>query len=81
MWHTDVIYIGGWVIYRIYEDGCLTNELMEKDDFRHALKDLVNDIRRAEDMANRYGSFPKTAYGKNLYVGKEGQGWSKTELL
>lgn len=81
MWHTDVFFINGWVIYRVYEDGCLANELMERVDFAHDLKDVINDIRGAEVMANRYGSFPKSAYGKNLYVGKEGQGWSKTELL
>jgi len=73
MWRTDVIWINGWLIYRVFEDGCLVSELMERGG-KHTIKEISDDIRRAEVVAARYGSLSKDTDGKNLYDRAEDEG-------
>lgn len=72
MFRTDVIYIGGWLLYRTFEDGNLMAEYMEKYDTRHGMKEVIDDIRGAAAMGLSDGAVPQTGDGEALQFGANG---------
>lgn len=72
MFRTDVIYIGGWLIYRTFEDGNLMAEYMEKYDSRHGMKEVINDIRGAEIVGLSDGAVSQTGDRETLQFGADG---------
>lgn len=78
---TNVIWVNGWVYNRFFEDGVLIAEIMVRDNCPLMINDIVSDFRRAQNMAARYGTFPKDSYGEDLYVREISKGGSQEKLL
>jgi hypothetical protein len=67
MWTTDIIAWQGYHIYKVYNNGVLVSEMIEKSDMRHALSDLVQDVRTAAAVGLRDEPFPLPCDGENMH--------------
>jgi hypothetical protein len=76
MCNTFIFYIGGWYIYRTFRDGVLVGEYMEKADtdqmLKHTVKDVMDDIGRAQTVGLSDGKIPQTGDGEALQFGANG---------
>lgn len=78
---TNVIWVNGWIYNRFFEDGVLIAEIMVPDDTKLSVKDVIDDFRKATDLASRYGTVSQDTIGENLYVREISKGGSKEKLL
>ena len=78
---TNVIRVNDWVYYRFFDNGILIAEMMLKHDTKLSVKEVIDDYRRAIDMAARYGTISPNPYGEDLYVGEVSKGGSTEKLL
>ena len=78
---TNIIWVNGWVYHRFFENGILIAEIMVREDCPLMVNEVIGDIRRAQNMAARYGTIPEDSYGEDLYVREVSKGGSQEKLL
>lgn len=81
MFLINVIKVNDWIYNRFFDDGVMIAEIMVHKDNELTVKEIVNDIRGAMDLAARYGTVSQDTYGENLYVREVSKGGSKEKLL
>jgi hypothetical protein len=81
MFLINVIRVNDWVYNRFFDNGVMIAEIMVHKDNELTVKEIIDDVRGAMDLAARYGTVSEDPYGEDLYVREVSKGGSKEELF